>query len=122
MQQEAILMIIPSSFKEAISNMFYDKTIELYRYLPKLNEDGGRSKNATKEKEEVATLLCNIQPTSKSLLKETYGLDIDASLLITGPLLSNIENGLLFQYSNLEYEVVDSLRYDSHSKIFARAL
>lgn len=115
-------MIIPSSFKEAISNMFYDKTIELYRYLPKLNEDGGRSKNATKEKEEVATLLCNIQPTSKSLLKETYGLDIDASLLITGPLLSNIENGLLFQYSNLEYEVVDSLRYDSHSKIFARAL
>ena len=111
-------MKIPSQFKKAISEMFYDKAIAIKEVVKgKPNDEGGRGKDTLKDKFE---LKCNPQPTSLEQVKEFYGINIDASLKLTCKVLETDLKGYFFTYKDENYEVVENLTFDSHSVVFAK--
>ncbi|MDE8241993.1 hypothetical protein PT148_08980, partial [Erysipelothrix rhusiopathiae] len=68
---------------------FYDKSVEFYKYEKIGSSEGGRSKKG--EKVAVGSIQCNIQPTSHKLIKETYGIDIDAKYVVTCGVSEHVE-------------------------------
>ncbi|MEG0327747.1 MAG: hypothetical protein RR565_04735 [Erysipelothrix sp.] len=101
-----------------IDNYFYDKTVEFYTYEEKKSSEGGRPTKG--QRETKRRIKCNIQPTAHHLLKEKYGLDIDAKYLITCSTTESIEKRWLTTWNNEELEVVEVLPYDSHLMILCQ--
>ncbi|MDE8264128.1 hypothetical protein PT192_08670 [Erysipelothrix rhusiopathiae] len=97
---------------------FYDKSVEFYKYEKIGSSEGGRSKKG--EKVALVSIQCNIQPTSHKLLKETYGIDIDAKYVITCGTSEHVEKGWRLNFKGVEMEVVEVLHYDSHLMILCQ--
>ena len=96
---------------ELTEKYFYDKLITFYRHNQQLDSEGGRKKGT---KETLDTIKCNVHPTSNRQLKENFGIDIDAKLMITCSNKERIDKGFKFEYRDIEYEVIEILYYDSH--------
>lgn len=97
---------------------FYDKSVEFYKYEKIGSSEGGRSKKG--EKVALASIQCNIQPTSNRLLKETYGIDIDAKYVVTSGVSEHVEKGWRLNFKGEEMEVVEIFYYDSHLMILCQ--
>lgn len=112
-----LLVLIPSKMNKLIEKYFYDKSIELFSDETEISAEGGRKKLG---KEVVMSIMCNANPTSNRLLKENFGIDIDASLMITCSPDLEIKKGYTFSYKGIDYEVVQTLPHDSHQKVLCR--
>lgn len=97
---------------------FYDKSVEFYKYEKIGSSEGGRFKKG--EKVAVGSIQCNIQPTSHKLIKETYGIDIDAKYVVTCGVSEHVEKGWQFYFKGEEMEIVELLYYDSHLMILCQ--
>ncbi|MDE8044252.1 hypothetical protein PT065_08355 [Erysipelothrix rhusiopathiae] len=97
---------------------FYDKSVEFYKYEKIGSSEGGRSKKG--EKVAVGSIQCNIQPTSHKLIKETYGIDIDAKYVVTCGVSEHVEKRWRLYFKGEEMEVVEVLHYDSHLMILCQ--
>ncbi|WZU00618.1 hypothetical protein MGH68_13865 [Erysipelothrix sp. D19-032] len=100
-----------------IDKYFYDKSIDLYTSEKGISIEGGRKKSG---KNLAVRIMCNANPTSNRLLKENFGIDIDASLMITCSPDLEIKKGYTFSYKGIDYEVVEILPHDSHQKVLCR--
>lgn len=100
--------------KQLIKDNFYDKNVEFYTYSKGVSSDGGRSKGG---KEVKGSIDCNVHQTINKHIKEQYGIDNDAKLMITCAINEDVEKGYLFKYKGHEYEVNEILYLDSHLKV-----
>ncbi|QIK57771.1 hypothetical protein G7059_07925 [Erysipelothrix sp. HDW6A] len=107
-------MLIPSKMNELMDKYFYDKTVTFYTIDKKIDDEGGR-KNGTSR--EAGKTKCNVNPTSNKMLKENFGIDVDAKLMITCNPSESVEKGYTLSYGGIDYEVVEVLHQDSHLKI-----
>ena len=107
-------MQISELFKQVISDTFYDKEVEIYNTIETVGEelDVVRSKSNLKEK-----LKCNVHNIGNEVLQQDYGLDIQANIMITCSSTQAIK-GDIATYNNIDYIIVEILKYDSHIKIF----
>lgn len=105
---------LPKNFSEIISKNFYDKEITIYNKINTIDEEGNEIIGS---KELKSTIICNITPTSNTLIKEKYGLDIEANYLITCNVKENINLNDICEYLNVEYVVTGIFNFDTHKKI-----
>ena len=107
-------MKIPQSFKDVIASTFYDKPITFYSRENTVDIEGG---NVLNQPTNEVTILCNAnQVTHERLIKE-YGIDLDASLMLTCSELEKLSEDLYLTYMSDEYVVKKVLHYDSHMKV-----
>ena len=111
-------MLIPSKMNEIMSKYFYDKTITFRTKKLGVDDEGGRIEvpNAGT----YVTVPCNIAPATSEWVKEKYGLDLNARLIITCASDSDVKPNSFFRYHEEDYEVVEVLIYDSHLKLVCR--
>lgn len=109
MKQQYIDMV-----RNAVSDTFYDKTVELYNTVEVVGEelDAIRQKGELKEK-----IQCNVHTIGDKVLKQDYGLDIQANIMLTCSSTKAIK-GDIITYNNQDYKVVEILVKDTHIKIF----
>lgn len=111
-------MNIPEEFKNTIASVFYDKKADIYNAEEIVGEelDVERVKGKLKE-----PLECNVQFIGNEVAKKDYGLDIEASIMITCK--SSVgEIGDFLVYDNKDYYITGKLPLDSHIKLFARLI
>ncbi|CAM3606680.1 hypothetical protein ERUR111494_02555 [Erysipelothrix urinaevulpis] len=101
-----------------MAKYFYDKTVEFYTYKEIPSSEGGRPKKS--QRVTKGSIQCNIQPTANRILKEKYGLDLDASYLITCDPQEEVAKQWNFEWNGVEMEVVETLKYDSHLLILCQ--
>lgn len=112
-------MNISNEFKEAISNFFYDKSVDIYE----TQEIVGEEMDVTIEKGDIKqnNLKCNVHSISNEIAKRDYGLDIQANILVTcDTTVAKIGDYLV--YNNTNYIVTGKLTPDSHTKLFAEVV
>ena len=110
-------MEISNLFKEVIKNTFYDKKIDIYGTIEEIGEelDTIMVKGELKEKD----LLCNVHFIGNDVAKKDYGLDIEASIMVTcDKTVAQISD--IITYLNQDYTITGILTLDSHTKIFAK--
>lgn len=108
-------MYIPNSMKKAISNAFYDKTINLLKKVDTIDAEGGVT---NKGYETTDTFKGNVSFSNCKKIQEYYGLDYQIDISITTN--SNVTNiNDLISYEEVVYSVSDVLRSDSHNLIVA---
>lgn len=112
-------MNIPNEFKEAISDFFYDKSVDVYE----AHKIVGEEMDVTIEKGDIKqnNLECNVHLISNEIAKRDYGLDIQANILVTcNTTVAKIGDYLV--YNNNDYIVTGKLMPDSHTKLFAEVV
>lgn len=107
-------MQIPTNFKNMMENIMYDKKVKIYEVVEDVDEELNvvLAKGDLKE-----TLKCNVHNTSKEMIQEEYGLNIDSNLMLTCNNTVAKENDIAI-YKNKEYKVKAVIEYDSHIKVF----
>lgn len=110
-------MQIPNLFKEVIKNTFYDKEIDIYETIEKTGEelDTIRTKGNLKEEK----IPCNVHFIGNEVAKKDYGLNIEASIMITCDKTVAQMTDIL-AYLGQDYIITGKLTSDSHTKLFAK--
>lgn len=107
-------MIKPKGYDNIIS-FFYDKTIKVYSPKEEVDEEFNVETIKGEFKEEFKG---NIRHISKEAILRDFGLDIDASILITCKETKASENDYL-EHNQDEYRVKQVLKDDTHVKVLA---
>ena len=109
MKQEYIDLL-----RKTVSDNFYDKKIYIYNAIEKVGEelDVVRTKGDLKEE-----LACNVHIIGDNILKQDYGLNIQANIMVTC-IETLAKKGDIITYNNQDYNVVEIIKNDSHTKIF----
>ena len=107
-------MKIPEMFKQAISDIFYDKDIEIWTAGTIKDDEGSIVGNGKLEK--IDSFKGNFQYSTREYIQQEYGKEIEASAIVTcDKTVAKIGNILV--YSNKEYEIKSLVPSDSHITI-----
>ncbi len=110
-------MDISRAFKETISNIFYDKEVDIYNTVEETGEELDTIKVKGELKEEK--LSCNVNFIGNEVAKKDYGLDIEANIMITcDKTIAEISD--IITYLNKDYIITGKLTPDTHTKLFAK--
>jgi hypothetical protein len=126
-------MKIPNSFKNAIADVFYDKTFSLYERRTVVEADGG----TYEQKAYIDDFKGNITNVNSETMRKEYGIDVEGEVLISTHedldlrLANFIDGGFLLDetyylpiahekvffegYLVGNYHIVKILPYDSHT-------
>lgn len=110
-------MIIPTSFKEAIKSIFYDKEITLYSSSSVVSSSGYTRKGTLTE---VGTFTGNVNYSKLAKVQEDYGIKDKIDVTITAPTDTVISLDQVIGYSSKYYKVIELVPYDSHLYIIAQ--
>lgn len=104
-------MRLPTDFKKAIADRFYDKTISILGEVETTEADGAVNKTYG---EVTGTFKGNCRLVNFKQIQKEYGLDYQIDIAITCDTSVSIETGNLIEYAGVRYEVTDALPFDSH--------
>lgn len=103
-------MKIPNSFRKSISEMFYDKEIEIMSSTNTLDEEGGAAFSETTK----SSFKGNVNFNNLEVVNKEYGLDKEIDIVITTDVGVKITVGDKLKYKGVNYRVVKAPIYDSH--------
>ena len=107
-------MKIPDLFKQAISDTFYDKDIEIWTKGTIKDDEGGVIGNGKLEK--IDNFKGNFQFSTREVIQQEYGKEIEANAVVTCD-KTVAEIGNILVYDNKEYEIKSIVPSDSHTTI-----
>lgn len=107
-------MKIPEEFKQAITDTFYDKDIEIWTSGTIRDDEG--SDIGTGKVEKIDSFKGNFQFSTREYIQQEYGKEIEANAIVTcDKTLAEIENILV--YNNENYTIKSLIIGDSHTTI-----
>jgi hypothetical protein len=87
--------------------MFYNKCINIYIEAEPVTDEYGIVRRG--ELELVDTLMVDVQPISKKIAQEEYGIETGVSWRIFSPLNIYILQGAYVEYRGVMYKILDGL-------------
>lgn len=107
-------MNIPIKFKEVISDIFYDKDIEIYTSGKIKDNEGAIIENGKQEK--IDRFKGNFQFKTREYIKQEYGQEIEANAIVTcNKTIAEIGNILV--YNGNDYKIKSKITGDSHTTL-----
>lgn len=107
-------MKIPEIFKQAISDTFYDKNMEIWTSGTIKDDEGAVI--GTGKLEKIDSFKGNFQFSTREYIQQEYGKEIEANAIVTcDKTIAKIENILV--YNGNEYEIKSLVQSDSHITI-----
>ena len=104
-------MQISETFKQAISDTFYDKGIEIWTSEKVEDDEGSVVEDGKLEK--IDSFKGNFQFSTREYIQQEYGKEIEANAIVTcNETKAKIDNILV--YDNKEYTVKSLVPSDSH--------
>lgn len=104
-------MQISEIFKQTISDIFYDKYIEIWTSETIKDEEGSIIESGKKDL--VETIKGNFQFKTREYIQKEYGQEIEANAIVTcDKTVAKIGNILV--YNAREYEIKSVIPSDSH--------
>lgn len=100
--------------------MFYDYEVELFKKGTTTINDYGVP--ITSQPMLIKTIECDIQPTSKELLKREYGVDEVCTKRMFCDVDFNIINDRIIKYKNEDYSIVALIDWEEYYDIFLNRL
>lgn len=101
-------------FKNAISEYFYDKTIEIYAETTDIDDEGSEVVGAVQLIND--NVKCNIQINNNELNLKDYGFEIDADYKISMHYNANL--GDLIKYNDKYYKLIKILEFDNYNMCY----
>lgn len=101
-------MRIPSSFRNKIKDVFYDKELVLYTISTFTDNEGFVSEDIV----EFGRFFGNVQYDRLDQIREEYGLKEDIDVTITTD--NAVANNYIVGYKDELFRIVKSIPYDSH--------
>ncbi len=109
-------MEVTDTFKNAIADVFYDKTISIFNET-ELKDAHGHTRITIDTESPDGSFLGNAQFRKLGLLKEEYGLKVDADIAITCAIDVEVSKNNVLGYLDSYYRVVECITFDSHKLI-----
>lgn len=107
-------MKIPNEFKQAITDTFYDKKIEIWTEETIKDDEGSVIGNGKTEK--IDSFEGNFQFSTREYIQQEYGKEIKANAIVTcNKTVAEIGNILV--YNNKDYAIKAVVPSDSHTTI-----
>ena len=107
-------MQIPEIFKQAISDTFYDKDMEIWTSGTIKDDEGAVIGNGKLDK--IGSIKGNFQFSTREYIQQEYGREIEANAIVTcAKTVAEISNILV--YNDKEYEIKSLVPSDSHITI-----
>lgn len=104
-------MQIPEIFKQAITDTFYDKDIEIWTAGTIKDDEGSVIGNGKLDK--IDSFKGNFQFSTREYIQQEYGKEIEANAIVTcNETKAEISNILV--YDNKEYTIRSLVPSDSH--------
>lgn len=110
-------MQIPDLFKQAISDTFYDKDIEIWTSGEVKDDEGSVVGNGKIDK--IDSFKGNFQFTTIEYIQQEYGKEIEANAIVTCDKTA-AKIGNILVYNNKEYEIKSLVPSDSHTTILVK--
>lgn len=107
-------MQIPEIFKQAISDTFYDKDMEIWTFGTIKDDEGAVIGNG--KLEEIDSFKGNFQFSTREYIQQEYGKEIEANAIVTCD-KTVAEIGNILVYDDKEYTIKSLVPYDSHITI-----
>ena len=111
-------MYIPSSFKDAIANAFYDKNIAIINMERSKDAEGGALINGG---DVIGMFTGNVRTTRLAQIREQYGLDYDIDIAVSTH-YQMLRIGDHIGYNTKIYEVRECIPFDSHFMIVGKCI
>ena len=109
-------MLIPSTMINTISNVFYDKTINLMDNNVTVDAEGGVNYKGLNI---VNTFKGNVSFSNCEKIQKEYGIDYSIDISITTNINCPININDIISYNDIVYNVKDVFKFDSHYLIVA---
>jgi hypothetical protein len=109
-------MNIPNTFKTAIKDNFYDKTIDMYDVTTEPDTEGNLKKGADVTK--TGSFKGNISFEGFDAVQEEYGIDTEIDAMITTD--EDIDLDQVLAYGGVFYEVIRAIENDSHNLLITQ--
>lgn len=107
-------MKIPEIFKQAISDTFYDKNMEIWTSGTIKDDEGAVIGNGKLNK--VDSFKGNFQFSTREYIQQEYGRETEANAIVTCD-KTIAEIGNILVYNDNEYEIKSLVPSDSHITI-----
>lgn len=107
-------MKIPEIFKQAISDTFYDKDMEIWTFGTIKDDEGAVIGNG--KLEEIDSFKGNFQFSTREYIQQEYGKEIEANAIVTCD-KTVAEIGNILVYDDKEYTIKSLVPSDSHITI-----
>lgn len=113
-------MKISDSFKNAIRQTFYDKTINLYNIVTTLDELGGETISFNLIKKAINA---NVQEVTQDIVSKEYGSDVVGSYKITCDNIDAIKMPdavnptQAISYNDIYFFITGVKKFDSHAEL-----
>ncbi len=107
-------MQIPEIFKQAISDTFYDKDMEIWTFGTIKDDEGAVIGNG--KLEEIDSFKGNFQFSTREYIQQEYGKEIEANAIVTCD-KTVAEIGNILVYDDKEYTIKSLVPSDSHITI-----
>lgn len=104
-------MNLPEIFKQAISDTFYDKDIEIWTKGIIKDDEGSVIGNGKLEK--IDSFKGNFQFKTKEYIQQEYGKELEANAIVTCN-ETKAEIGNILVYNDSDYEIRGLIPSDSH--------
>lgn len=104
-------MNLPEIFKQAISDTFYDKDIEIWTKGIIKDDEGSVIGNGKLEK--IDSFKGNFQFKTKEYIQQEYGKELEANAIVTCN-ETKAEIGNILVYNGSDYEIKGLIPSDSH--------
>lgn len=104
-------MNIPEIFKQAITNTFYDKDIEIWTSGTIKDDEGAVIGNGKLNK--IDSFKGNFQFSTREYIQQEYGKEIEANAIVTCD-KTVAEIGNILVYNASDYEIKGLIHTDSH--------
>ncbi len=104
-------MNLPEIFKQAISDTFYDKDIEIWTKGIIKDDEGSVIGNGNLEK--IDSFKGNFQFKTKEYIQQEYGKELEANAIVTCN-ETKAEIGNILVYNGSDYEIKGLIPSDSH--------
>ena len=107
-------MLFPEDAKDAISSVFYDKSISVLSDTTEIDDEGGIVRTSSQT---TSTFKGNVRFNALGELQNEIGLTHNIDIAITCPTDTAVAVNDLLQYAGIKYVATDVVPYDSHKLI-----
>lgn len=107
-------MNIPDSFKSAIKNTFFDKTIEKYSVLNTTDAEGSNYRSLGSLE---GSFNGNVRYDRLEEVKKQYGIEEEVDAYIT---TDETVGDAFLKYQSDYFEIIENVPFDSHNMLFVK--
>ncbi|MBR2744945.1 MAG: hypothetical protein IKE01_06615 [Clostridia bacterium] len=111
-------MQVPNIFKQTISDIFYDKSMEIWTVGEETDNEGSVIKNG--KLENIDEFQGNFQLSTREYIQQEYGQEIEANAIVTcNDNVSASINDIL-TYNQKDYVIKSVIKSDSHLTLLVK--